>query len=215
LINIETIKSKLTKTPEIMNKAYFYNSAVLIPIVRLKQEDFLLFEIRSQNIRQGGEVCFPGGRVDGDETNSETALRETMEELGVEREKINYLGALGTFVNVTGFSVDAYVGIIKIKSIEELNINKDEVESVFLVPLEYFINTPPEKYSMNVEISPFSIKDGNKIVTFPADKLNLPEKYSLKRSGISYPVYAYRTEYETIWGITAFLIKYFIDKLKS
>ncbi len=198
-----------------MNKSYFYNSAVLIPIIRLDGKEFLLFEIRSQNIRQGGEVCFPGGRVDGDESSMETAIRETVEELGIERGKINFLGSLGTFVNVTGFSVDAYIGIVKIKSLAELNINKDEVESVFTIPLDYFLSTPPEQYSMNVEITPYKIINGEKKETFPAQKLNLPQKYKSKRKGLSYPVYVYETKEAVIWGITAFLIKYFIDMLHS
>ncbi len=188
---------------------------MLIPLVRIKKTDYILFEIRSPQIRQGGEVCFPGGKVDPQDTsNIDAAIRETEEELGLERKDISLLGALGTFVNVTGFSVDAYVGKINVQSIDKLQINRDEVESVFVIPVDYFMKTEPEEYKMNVEVSPYKIENGSKIFTFPADKLQIPGRYIERRTGYSYPVYVYKTEKGTIWGITAFLIKVFINKLR-
>jgi len=44
------------------------NYAVLIPIIEVDGKDHILFEVRSQNITQPGEVSFPGGRVEMGET---------------------------------------------------------------------------------------------------------------------------------------------------
>ena len=56
--------------------------AVLVPLVYRKGEPWLLFEVRADTLgRQPGEVCFPGGRMEGVETPTDCALRETEEEL--------------------------------------------------------------------------------------------------------------------------------------
>ena len=58
--------------------------AVLVPLVYEKGEPSLLFEVRADTLnRQPGEVCFPGGRMEGGETPLQCALRETEEELSL------------------------------------------------------------------------------------------------------------------------------------
>ncbi len=64
LNKLEKLKSTMPKIPEIMDKEQFLNSAVLIPIVIIDETHYLLFEKRSANIKQGGEICFPGGRIE-------------------------------------------------------------------------------------------------------------------------------------------------------
>lgn len=66
-------------------------SAVLIPMVRQNGEPHILFEVRTSHIRQGGESCFPVGRVEGDETPEEAAVRETCEELCVQRDNLRLI----------------------------------------------------------------------------------------------------------------------------
>ena len=38
--------------------------AVLVPLLRTADGLRLLFEVRAAALRQGGEVCFPGGRME-------------------------------------------------------------------------------------------------------------------------------------------------------
>jgi 8-oxo-dGTP pyrophosphatase MutT (NUDIX family) len=54
--------------------------AVLIPFVTTEEGKALLLEVRSQLVKQPGEICFPGGRVEAGETPVETAVRETCED---------------------------------------------------------------------------------------------------------------------------------------
>ena len=65
--------------------------------------------------RHAGEISFPGGRQDfPDEDLRETALRETEEEVGLDRENVELVGALepvGTFV--TNYKIHPFVGVIR------------------------------------------------------------------------------------------------------
>ena len=67
----------------------FRHSSVLIPIFETERGYELLFCKRSMTLRrQPGDVCFPGGSREGDESAIETALRETCEEIGIEKKNI-------------------------------------------------------------------------------------------------------------------------------
>ena len=46
-------------------------------------------EKRAMNIAQGGEISFPGGKIEKEDPSCiETALRETFEEIGIKKERI-------------------------------------------------------------------------------------------------------------------------------
>ncbi len=115
--DLERLTGKLPEHPGIMRKYDYLNSAVLIPLVMINGEFNFLFEKRAAHIRQGGEVCFPGGEVDPDIDSSfrETAVRETVEELGISKEKIKIIGSLDTLIGPIGVTVDSLIGILEIQ----------------------------------------------------------------------------------------------------
>ena len=70
--------------------------SVLVPLVEREGGLSLLYEVRAGSLRrQPGEVCFPGGRLEGAESPEECALRETWEELGIPRAEDPHPGAAG------------------------------------------------------------------------------------------------------------------------
>jgi 8-oxo-dGTP pyrophosphatase MutT (NUDIX family) len=111
-------------------------AAVLVPMHGWPERPGLVFtERRSDLRRHAGEISFPGGRRDTDETLLETALREAEEEIGLAADKVEIAGALppiGTFV--TNYKVHPFVGLIR----EGLQFepNPSEVESVLVASLE-------------------------------------------------------------------------------
>lgn len=213
---IESISESLKGKPGIDGKDEYFLSSVLIPVIKISDELHLIFQIRNQNIRQGGEISFPGGAFDAlqDGESVNTALRETCEELGIDRDDIEILGQIDTIVAPMGAVIDNFVGVIK-KSLEEFNINKHEVERIFTVPLAYFIETEPEKH--NVMIRTFSSEKneetGEKIVYMPVKELGLPDRYDHSWGEFKPKVYFFNHPEGLIWGLTARIIMNFLRKL--
>ncbi|MBZ0199259.1 MAG: CoA pyrophosphatase [Ignavibacteriaceae bacterium] len=212
---LNKLKERLPVNPGILRKNEFFNSAVLIPLVHVSDEYFFLFEKRAADIRQGGEICFPGGEID--ETDSDiihTAVRETVEELGVDKNKIEIVGRLDTLVGPMRVTVDSVVAILKIDDISNIPFDKREVEKIFLLPISFFEKTPPEKYKLQLQAhSTIKDKSGNEIELFPAKELKLPERYQKPWNAGNSTVLVYRTGEGTIWGITASLVYELVRKL--
>ena len=217
-IDFEKLIPVLPKYPGILSKDGYFNSAVLIPLVELNGEQSLLFEKRSANIRQGGEICFPGGEFDKgiDKTMENTAIRETMEELGITKNKIKKIGCLDTFVGPMGVTVDSVIAKLELADLSEIKYDKNEVDKIFTVPVSFFIENPPEVYSMRLELHTYYLNDeGKKIDLLPVKQLGLPQRYSEPRKGKKHNVYVYKNNDEIIWGITAALIFEFVKKLEK
>jgi 8-oxo-dGTP pyrophosphatase MutT (NUDIX family) len=90
-----------------------------------------------------GQVSFPGGRVDDIDADREaTALRETEEETGLHRSRIDIIGRLPDYDIMTGFRVTPVVGWVEPPY--DLQPDPFEVEKVFEVPLDFLLN--PENH---------------------------------------------------------------------
>lgn len=212
------LKNSLPTRPGIMGREKYFNAAVLIPLIFYKNEYYFLFEKRAQGIRQGGEVSFPGGKFEPKEDGNclEAALRETEEEIGIKREKIDIIGRLDTFISPRGLIIESFIGELYIDSLDEFLIDKNEVDRIFTIPVSWFENNPPEKYQVIVEMKPYyKNKKGERIETLPIDKLGLPPIYNNPWPSMSYDVYVFKHHIDTIWGITARLIVEFISKFKK
>ena len=215
-IDFNQLKQKLPLYPELIDKDEYFNSSVLITIAKINDEFCFIFEKRAAGIRQGGEVSFPGGEVDKNEDRShlETAIRETVEELGIKKEKIKVIGQLGMLM-IPGVLVNAFVAEVDIRNLNKINFDKTEVEKVFAVPLSFFKENPPEVHYVRLEAHPFYIDDkGNKIELLPVEKLNLPPRYSKPWGKIKRKVYFYNYNGEVIWGLTAALVKKVVEILE-
>lgn len=182
---------------------------MLVPLVEIDNKFHFLFEKRANHIRQGGEVSFPGGEFDNkkDQGLRHTALRETSEELGLPTDKIKIIGKVGTLVAPMGVTVDAFVGVLSINNLDDLSIDKNEVEKVFLVSVEHFLKWKPEEYSVKLEVHPsYTDEKGKKIELLPVQKLGLPSRYSKPWKNGVHRILVYNSTEEVIWGITAEIV---------
>lgn len=119
------------------------NSAVLVLLITntsIEQIEVLL-TLRSSNLNNhSGQICFPGGKSETGESFYQTALREANEEIGIDKNEINIIGELSELYvppsNSTIHPVLAYTNH------RPATINNEaEVEEVFFVELNSFINS--------------------------------------------------------------------------
>jgi 8-oxo-dGTP pyrophosphatase MutT (NUDIX family) len=115
-------------------------AAVLVPVIDRKGGATVLLTQRTDHLsNHAGQVAFPGGRVDDTDTGPvDTALRETEEEIGLDRSFIDVIGALDTYETGTGFSITPIVGVVRPGF--TLTLQVDEVAKVFEVPLDFFLD---------------------------------------------------------------------------
>lgn len=112
--------------------------AVLIPLIEINREVFVILTKRAEHLRKhAGQISFPGGKVEPDDKNfTDTALRESFEEIGIPAEKVEVIGQLKNYQTLTGYGITPIVGFIS-KDIEFI-ADKNEVAEIFTVPLDYF-----------------------------------------------------------------------------
>lgn len=203
LNKIEDIKGKLKS--KIIGRKKYFNSAILVTLVEIDNELNFILQKRSKKIRQGGEISFPGGKRDESDISFEmTAKRETIEEIGVKEKDLEIFGKIGTLVIPAGVIVEAYIGRITCK-VEDLVINKDEVERILVIPVDFFKEKEPVVEKIAIEMNPNYEIDG-KEQKFPAEMYNMNKKYHKIWRGLDRNVYIYEYDGEVIWGITAEII---------
>lgn len=171
--------------------------AVLCPIVEQPDGPYLLFEVRSANLRQGGEVCFPGGKREPNETFIECALRETEEELSIPRSEIHLLGTPDFLCSSGGFLLRPVLGLVSEAGMAALSPSAAEVSEVFTVPLSFFQTTEPEVYTY--DLIPRVQED------FPYERVGISPDYPWSGGRVDVPVWYWQGH--VIWGMTARLIR--------
>jgi len=118
----------------------FKRASVLIALVQREQGLNVLFTRRTENLSQhAGQISFPGGRQElSDVSSIETALRETEEEIGLDRSLVEILGTLPDYLTITGYRVTLVVGAVQ--QLPWLHSDPDEVAEVFEVPLSFLMD---------------------------------------------------------------------------
>jgi 8-oxo-dGTP pyrophosphatase MutT (NUDIX family) len=207
----EKLKNQISKLPQsgrIIGHEEFRNAAVLILLFKKEGKYHFLFEKRSGKVRQPGEISFPGGLIDKGETVTQTALRETQEELGIDPDKIEILGEIGLLYSPLGATVSGVVGVADIDSLDDLILSKEEVDYVFSVPVDFFIENQPQEYEVILHAhSHYLDENGKKVELLPVKELGLPKMYE-DSWGLGKPkVLVYKWKGEIIWGLTARFVK--------
>ena len=170
-----------TRIPKRIEQEKDKVSAVMIPLIKKNDGYHILFEVRSNKLsQQPGEICFPGGRREHDETSMETSIRETCEELLISESNIKLYGPLDYFLSPAGLRIDPYLGELVNYDGQYSN---DEVSEIFTVPLAFFQNTPPKCYYNKVTMYPTD--------NFPFDKVPGGKEYPWARGEYEVLFYEY------------------------
>ncbi len=194
------------KEEEILGKEKLKQFGILITIALIDGEYQFVFQKRAKHIRQGGEVSFPGGAFDStlDKNLKDTAIRETVEEFGIERDKIDFIKAFDIIPSYV--YIETFIAMLKIESLDELNICKDEVEYAFSLPIDYFIKTAPHEHFVKVRSISSEYIDDVFNEYLPIDDLMLPDYYKNSWDNGIREIYTFPSEHGPIWGLTARII---------
>lgn len=186
---------------KILGNEHAKNSAVLLPLISVDNELQVLFEKRSSKINsQPAEICFPGGgRDEQDGSARNTAIRECCEELGITTDNIEVIADLDIMVSPLNVIVEPFLAYIKDHTL--IKANPDEVEYIFTVPLDFFIKSPPKSSHISLEMI---FPDD-----YPFELIQNGKDYPFK-AGI-FPQYFYEWNQEVIWGLTARILRHFIE----
>lgn len=116
------------------------DAAVLVPVVDRGREASVILTKRTDTLRShAGQIAFPGGRIDASDSTPEfAALRETEEEIGIEPDFIEIVGRMPDYVTGSGFRIAPILSVVKPGF--RLNINPDEVDDAFEVPLSFLMD---------------------------------------------------------------------------
>ena len=179
------------RKPDLMDKRGEFS--VLVPLVEGDEGLSLLYEVRAKTMHsQPGEICFPGGRAEGNETPEECALRETWEELAIPPQAIQILGRLDFIAHRAGFLMHAVAAKVDREAVEHMRPSPVEVAETFLVPLDFFLKNPPLDLSYDLVPNPGD--------DFPYEQAGIPRDYAWRLGRETVPVYRWRDR--VIWGLT-------------
>ncbi len=156
-------------------------SAVLVPLYEHDGRVWVVLTRRAAHLRSHqGEVSFPGGGREGDESLVTTALREAQEEIGLDPAGVEIVGELDHLSTITsGSFIVPFVGILDGRP-DDLVANPDEVAHIIHVPLAELL----------------------------AEEVYREEVWSFEES--ERPIFFFELVGDTVWGATASMLRRFL-----
>jgi predicted Fe-S protein YdhL (DUF1289 family)/8-oxo-dGTP pyrophosphatase MutT (NUDIX family) len=115
-------------------------AAVLVGLIPRPHGVQVLLTRRTEHLRNhGGQVGFPGGRIEATDRNPiMAAIRESQEEIALAREQVQVLGYLDPFLTITSFRVAPVVAVLDPAFVPVAD--PSEVAEVFEVPLDFLMD---------------------------------------------------------------------------
>lgn len=155
----------------------FRDAAVLIGLRPHHDGPSIILTQRAAHLRKhAGQVAFPGGAIDAQDASPEyAAMREAQEEIGLDPNLVEPLGCLPDYLTSTGFRIKPVLAIVSCDA--HFEVNRDEVDAVFEVPLAFLMDSDNYKRDSRVW------------------------------QGIERHFYTMNYENRLIWGVTAGMLK--------
>ena len=126
---------------------------------------FFILTKRTSNVEHHkGQVSLPGGAIDNNGSALDASTREAQEEIGVDPSTLKFLGNLTSlYTPVSHFNIHTFLWHSKNKP--KIEINKNEVEEVYLISFNELINndlvshTPIYKSGMKINVPAYHFNE--------------------------------------------------------
>lgn len=160
---------------------------VLLLLYCHEQAMYLVLTRRRDDLNShAGQISFPGGKQEANETAVQTALRETEEEIGVPAAAITILGELTSiYIPPSDFEVHPFVGWVNGGERPSFVPEPREVAEIIEAPLRHLLNPQTR------EVGPIPVR------------------------GATYTVPYYNVNGHKVWGATAILLSEFLERLRQ
>ena len=114
-------------------------AAVLVPVILGARPSILLTKRTSHLKKHAGQVSFPGGRIDFEDSGPEAAaLREAEEEVALDPARVEIIGRMSDYVTGTGYRITPILGLLPPDLI--YRPSPHEVEFVFELPISVILD---------------------------------------------------------------------------
>ncbi len=164
-------------------------AAVLLILVKTKRTWHVVFveRVGRKGDVHSNQIAFPGGKSEiFDSSLLDTALRETFEEIGIAKEKIEVLGSLSPlYISVSNFLMHPFIGVVEEEHLT-FSLQTQEIKNAFVFPI-------------NTLKKPGTVK---------LTDIRINEKLTL--NDIPY----YDVHGKVLWGATAMVISEFLSIMK-
>jgi len=160
ILSFEELKQKFNFAPNPIKINQMRESAVLVLFYQPQpNEIFLVLTQRNLKLnKHGGEISFPGGKFeherDGDKIT--TALRESEEEIGINRQDLTIIGVMDDIATLTGFIITPVIAYTN-KNLTFVK-SEDEVQEILVIPINFFLE--PDNFTelaMKTEDEPIPV----------------------------------------------------------
>lgn len=153
-VDLDTLVDALDTAPAHPSSDYDLNPGIVLPegrklrpaavLIGVLDEHVILTKRASTLKHHPGQIAFPGGKLDGDETVRQAALREAHEEVGLDPESVCVLGELPPHETVTSYAVTPILARIE-RDFTPV-VEPGEVAECFRVPLAFLMD--PGNYAV-------------------------------------------------------------------
>lgn len=163
-------------------------AAVLLPLYDRAGHLHVVLTRRSDQVKHHkGEISLPGGSCEPDDFDlASTALRESEEEIGLQRGHVELIGRLDDVITITSFHVSTYVGCIDpAQSPYPWHSQAEEVAEIIEIPVSHLLD--PE----------------NRV------------EFTRERNGGIVTLRGYRFGEHVVWGATGQIIANFLEVISN
>ncbi len=147
LMPMDLSKIPNAKLSSVLLLLYPHNGEIMFPLT--KRHDY--------NGAHGGQISLPGGKLEGDESRIQTALREAEEEVGIDQSQVEVLGSLTEmYIPPSNFKVLPVLGILHERP--SMVREEFEVEKIMEVPVSEILDMSGHKV-MDMPVRGMTLKN--------------------------------------------------------